>query len=145
MNLYELRDELAKKHADKKVVMRFNESCKKGYDIVMIDGKPAMSGHAVYNQVVVEVEGMQPEIVAIKNHRQAIKFYELKSEVGKFSEAAVPDSIIASIVTMDNEDQDPALEQLSKDSLVPKATLALRLDTAKLLEKNKIEIPIIME
>ena len=145
MNLYELRDALAQKHSDKKVTMRFNEACKKGYDIVMIDGKPAMSGHVVYNKVQVEVDGMEPEMVAIKNHRQAIKFSELKSEVSKFTEAAVPDSIIASIVTMDNEDQDPALEQLSKNSLVPKATLALRLETAKLLEKNKIEIPIIME
>lgn len=145
MNLFELKKELEIKYPTDIVILRFTNFCKKSYDIAMIDGKPAINGHVVYNKVQLEVAGKDPEIVHIQNHRQTINFLEFKKEIASMKEAAVTDSMLEFIASQPNEEQKPSLELLSAQSNVDIAVLEQRLkDCIGVLERDK-KIPIIVD
>lgn len=145
MNLYELKKELEIKYPTEIVTLRFTNLCKKGYDIAMIQGKPAISGHIIYNKVQVEVAGKEPKLVDIQNHRQAIGFLDFKNNISCMKQAAVTESMLEFIASEPVEDQKSALQNLCDQSEVDISVLQKRLDTCMMSLKNKKIIPIVME
>lgn len=145
MNLYDLKKDLQEKHPKLDVTLRFTEVCKKGYDIAMIEGKPAIAGHVVYNKVQVEVQGQEPYLEKIQNHRQALDFPNFKFSIVGMSEASVTDSMLNEVASNPEETHSEILDRLSTSSLISRKILEERLQAIKTKEKSKKEIPIIVE
>lgn len=147
MNLYDVREELAKKYPSSKVTMRFTDACKKRYDISIQDGKPSLSGYILYDKVQVEVEGSEPYLVKISNHRQSLSFVDFKSQISAFQEPNISSSVLDNLAEEKSENLASALENLAFQSGISSSELLQRVEARK-ADKQKLEeaqeIPILV-
>lgn len=145
MNLYELQDFFKNKHPELSIKMRFTDLCKKKYDISIIEGKPALCAHCVYDKVQVEVEGKEPVLISISPHRQEINWSDFKLICANWSEPSIPDSMLAQISRFDLESQKEAIKNISNISGLQESEIKTRYDNYKNSFSRSKEIDIIIE
>lgn len=140
MNVYELKNKLSQDYPDKDVEMVFDINCVSKYDVSILNGKMAITGHVQYNKVLVKISGEEGKYVDIQPHRQAVSFSDFKQRIASHNQAYIPDGLLLQVDSLPVNEKEAAMTQLSTEAGIDKQILVDRL--SKIKSKVKKEIPV---